>query len=68
LFQAWGGEGAEERIWLKAREIAGRFRTEANVAKAREEISALLQVTRLIPEPKDGGKGAGCLTSLKPPR
>lgn len=68
LFQAWGGEGAEERIWLKAREIAGRFRTEANVAKARGEISALLQVTRLIPEPKDGGKGTGCLTSLKPPR
>lgn len=67
LFQEWGGEGAEEKIWLKSREIAGRFRTEADAARAKAEISALLEVTRLIPEPKADSKGASCVTSLKPP-
>ena len=66
LFQSWGGEGTEERIWIRAREIAERFKNEGNPEKTTQEMKALLEITSLIPAEPQSGPGS-CVESLKHP-
>ncbi len=66
VFSSWGGEGSEEKIWIKSRQIAELFKIDRNPDQARKEISALLDVTSVIPAETTGGPGS-CVQSLKHP-
>jgi hypothetical protein len=66
LFQSWGGEGTEERIWIRAREIAESFKNEGNPEKSKQEIKDLLDATSVIPSEPPSGPGS-CVESLKRP-
>ncbi len=66
LFKAWGGEGTDERIWKRSREIASQFKLDGDSEKTRREVKALLEITYLIPSEPRGGPGP-CVESLKHP-
>ncbi|MBU6154800.1 MAG: hypothetical protein KGP28_10900 [Bdellovibrionales bacterium] len=66
LFQAWGGEGSEERIWKRAREIAAQFKLDGDSDETRRAVNALLETTNVIPSEPPRGPGT-CVESLKRP-
>ncbi len=60
LYEAWGLDGEQEKIWQKSREIARAFSRDGKLEPAQASIKDLLQVLETIPDEVKPKRGFSC--------